>query len=121
MTAYSAAAQFPGAGWDSGSEVREGALLSSSGAQPVTFLPIGPQLSGPRSGCNDSQAVKGEEGEAQEMLLQRVWAHPQSPASLELGADFGKVDGWPIDSHSLPSWQDCPVHQTQSLVPEGGL
>lgn len=29
--------------------------------------------------------------------------------------------GWPMDSHSLPSWQDYPVHQTQSLVPEGGL
>lgn len=48
------------------------------------------------------------------MLLLRVWAPPQSPASLDLGADFGGRGwggGWPMDSHSLPS---CPVYQTQS-------
>lgn len=58
MTALSA--QFLGAGWDSGSEVREGVFLSSSGSQPRALSyqldllkpqPAGPLLLGDWARC----------------------------------------------------------------------
>lgn len=64
MTAHSA--QFLGAGWDSGSEVREGAFLSSSGSQPqalsyqldlLKLQPAGPAVTGEGSGVASAESV----------------------------------------------------------------
>lgn len=64
----------------------------------VTFLPIGRQLSGPRSGCSDSQAGEGEErGGSGDASAESVGPSSEPKLAWSLGQTLGR---WV--AHKLP-------------------